>query len=227
MKRGSSNGIGKARIEALADGVFAIALTLLVLDLKVPALAPDEGGSDLARKLLGLWPKLAAFVVSFLIIGVFWVGHHAQLHYVRRSDRLFMWMNLVFLLLISAMPFSTALLGEHHDRPIALAVYCGNLIVAGLVLYGQLRYASGRGRLFDPDIDPGFLRAAGRRLLMGPVLYAAALGLAFVHTGVGLALCALVPLLYILPGRVDAFWKPGHTGIADPNAADGTRGDRD
>ncbi len=210
MKTGATTGLGKARIEALADGVFAIAMTLLILDIKVPVLAPGEGGDDLFRKLLALWPKLVAFVVSFLIIGVYWVGHHAQLHFVRRSDRTFLWMNLFFLLVISAMPFSTALLGEHHHQPLALAVYCGNLILAGLVLYAQLWYATGRGRLFDPDLDSDFLRVAGHRLLMGPILYAASLGLAFIHTGISLAICALVPVLYILPGRVDVFWKAAH-----------------
>jgi uncharacterized membrane protein len=209
MKHGPGTGIGKGRIEALADGVFAIALTLLILDVKVPALAPDEGGAALAGKLLDLWPKFVAFVVSFLIIGVCWVGHHAQLHYVRRADRPFLWMNLFFLLCISAMPFSAALLGEHPGQPVAVAFYCANLMVAGLVLYAQLRYAAGPGRLFDPDIDPGLIRAAEWRLLMGPSLYAVAFGLAFVSTSVSLIVCALVPVLYILPGRVDAFWRHG------------------
>jgi uncharacterized membrane protein len=149
-------GIGKGRVEALADGVFAIALTLLILDIKVPVLSPQEGSEDLFRKLLALWPKFLAFIVSFLIIGVYWVGHHALLHYIRHSDRHFLWMNLLFLLVISAMPFSTALLSEHHQYSAAVVVYCGNLIVAGLVLFAQLRYAAGRGELFDPDLDAAF-----------------------------------------------------------------------
>jgi uncharacterized membrane protein len=207
MRQEPATGIGKGRIEALADGVFAIALTLLILDIKVPVLGPGEGGAALARKLADLWPKFAAFVVSFLILGVCWVGHHAQLHYVRRADRAFLWMNLLFLLAISAMPFSAALLGEHYEYPVAVVVYCGNLIAAGLVLYAQLRYAAGPGRLFDADLDPGLVRAGGRRILMGPVLYAAALGLAFVNTQISLAVCALVPALYIVPGRVDRLWR--------------------
>jgi uncharacterized membrane protein len=212
LKEGGPIGIGKHRIEALADGVFAIALTLLILDIKVPALAPEETGSDLCRKLLALWPQFFAFVVSFLIIGVNWVGHHALLHYVRRADRTFLWLNLLYLLAISALPFSTALLGAHHPFAVAVVTYCGNLIIAGAFLFAQLCYAAGPGQLFDTDIAPGFVRAAGRRILMGPSLYAVALGLAFVNTGISLVVCALVPLLYILPGRVDAFWKHRHPG---------------
>jgi uncharacterized membrane protein len=177
MKQTRSSGIGKNRLEALADGVFAIALTLLILDIKVPTLAPEDGAGDLLRKLLLLWPQFAAFFVSFLIIGVHWVGHHAQLHYVRRSDRILMWLNLLYLMMISAMPFSAALLGAHYKFPIAVAAYCANLIIAGLLLLAQLRYAAGPGRLFDADIDPGFLRAGGRRILMGPSLYTFAIGL--------------------------------------------------
>jgi uncharacterized membrane protein len=209
MTQEPATGIGKGRLEALADGVFAIALTLLILDIKVPTLAPDEGGDALARKLLGLWPNVLAFVVSFLIIGVFWVGHHALLHYVRRSDRPFLWMNLFFLLVISAMPFSAALLAAHREQQVAIEVYCGNLILGGCLLYAQLRYAAGPGRLFDADMDPALLRAGGRRILMGPALYTVALGLSFVSTGISLAVCALVPVLYILPGRVDQLWSRG------------------
>jgi len=210
MNQGTSVGIGKNRIESLADGIFAIALTLLVLDIKVPGLDPEEDSSHLFLELAALWPKFAAFVLSFLIIGVHWFGHHALMHYIRRADRSFIWLNLLYLLLISSMPFSTALLGAHHEVPLAFVVYAGNLIFAGLLLYAQFRYAAGPGRLFDADLDASFLRAGGRRILMGPFFYAIAIGLAFLNTGLSLAICALVPILYIFPGRVDAFWKQGH-----------------
>jgi uncharacterized membrane protein len=220
MKRASSPGIGKGRIEALADGVFAIALTLLILDIKVPVLEPQDGGHELLQKLLALWPKFLAFVVSFMIIGVYWVGHHAQLHFIQRSDRPFMWMNLVFLMVISAMPFSTSLLGAYHDQPVAVVVYCGNLILAGLVLYAQLRYAAGPGKLFDPEIDPAFIQRGGQRTLMGPAIYVVALGLAFVNTTLSLIVCALVPVLYLLPGRVDSFWKQAHQPLSQDASLD-------
>jgi uncharacterized membrane protein len=201
-------GIGKGRVEALADGVFAVAMTLLVLDVKVPPRG-DAPAEDLARQLWELWPRFGAYGVSFLVIGVNWVGHHAQLHYVRRADRAFLWMNLLFLLFISALPFSTALLGQHHDNPVAIAVYCGNLMLSGGVLYGQLRYAAGPGRLFDADLDPELIRAGGRRILMGPAIYAVAAVIAFLSTTASLVLCAVVPVLYIIPGKVDALWRRG------------------
>jgi uncharacterized membrane protein len=206
----NTTGIGKGRIEALADGVFAIAMTLLVLDVKVPVVDPSVCSLDFARSLAEIAPRFLTFAVSFLIAGVLWVGHHAQMHYVRRSDRPFLWSNLLFLFFISAIPFSASLLGQYPFQPVAIAVYCLNLILAGVVLYGQLRYAAGRGRLFDADIAPRFITLAGRRILMGPTIYAVALAMAFIAPLVSLSLCVLTPLLYLLPGQVDIYWKHGH-----------------
>ncbi|QVL30746.1 DUF1211 domain-containing protein [Telmatocola sphagniphila] len=205
----SSAGIGKGRVEALADGIFAIAMTLLILDVKVPALLPDQI-DQLPNRLLQLWPKMASFVISFLICGVYWVGHHALLHYVRRSDRTFMWLNIAFFLVISAIPFSAALIGEYPQQPTAIRVYCGNLILAGVVLFGQLRYAAGRGQLYDQDIDARFITSAGRRILMGPAVYLVASLLASVSPITSLILCGAAPVLYLLPGQVDQYWKNGH-----------------
>jgi uncharacterized membrane protein len=208
LQSSSTTGIGKGRIEALADGVFAIAMTLLILEVKVPDLLPDQI-EQLPDRLVHLWPKFAAFGTSFLICGVYWVGHHAQLHYIRRSDRVFMWLNLVFLMMISAIPFSAALIGEYPRQPIAIRVYCGNLILAGFILYAQLQYAV-RGQLLDHDIDARFVRIAGLRILMGPALYLVACLFSVVSPNISIILCGLAPVLYLLPGSVDQYWKKGH-----------------
>jgi uncharacterized membrane protein len=204
----AARGIGKSRIEALADGVFAIAMTLLILDVKVPSVEPGLDAAAFAGRVWELWPRFLTFAVSFLIAGVFWVGHHALMSYIRRADRTFMWVNLLFLLFISAIPFSASLIGAYPEQPAAISVYCGNLILAGLTLFAQLRYAAGPGCLFAPDMDPRLIALGGQRILMGPACYALAIGVAFVSPPVSLVLCAVVPLLYLLPGRVDRYWKP-------------------
>jgi uncharacterized membrane protein len=142
MQPQRSTGIGKNRIEALADGVFAIAMTLLVLDVKVPSVDPSVGTEEFALALWQLGPRFLSFGVSFLIAGVLWVGHHALMHYIRRSNRAFLWWNLLFLFLISAIPLSASLLGQYPRQPLAISVYCLNLILAGVILYAQLRYAA-------------------------------------------------------------------------------------
>ncbi|MBI1325192.1 DUF1211 domain-containing protein [bacterium] len=205
-KTGVLEGIGKGRIETLSDGIFAIAMTLLVLQLQVPDLR--EGQLDqLGPRLVDLAPKFSAYVISFMSCGVYWVAHHLQLNYVYRSDRIFMWTNICFLMVISAIPFSAALIGEYHEESLAIRFYCGNLMLAGLVLFGQMRYAAGPGRLIDREISSQFLRLANRRALLGPLIYAcAAISAGHSHL-LSHALCALAPILYILPGRIDYYWK--------------------
>src|ERR1700737_1299223 len=105
--------LSRNRIEALTDGVFAVAMTLLVLDIKVPELPQPMATDELLRQLLALWPKFLSYVISFVILGVYWVGHHVQLSFIRRADRPLLWINILFLLWVALVPFSTALLGEY------------------------------------------------------------------------------------------------------------------
>jgi uncharacterized membrane protein len=124
--------LSRNRIEALTDGVFAVAMTLLVLDIKVPELEPPSATAELPLKLLALWPKFLSYLISFVILGVYWVGHHIQLSFIRRADRPLLWINVLFLLWVALVPFSTALLGEYAKTRIAIAVYGANLIAIGL-----------------------------------------------------------------------------------------------
>ena len=102
---------GTGRMEAFSDGIFAIAMTLLVLELHVPALAATGSAGELAKALLLMWPKFAGYGGSFLILGVLWIGHHNQFHYIRRVDRPFLWINIFFFMCVGFMPYCTALMG--------------------------------------------------------------------------------------------------------------------
>ena len=106
-------GLGKQRIEALSDGIFAFAMTLLVLDVKIPKLSePLVNQGVLAQTLLDLWPKFLTFAMSFLILGFFWIAHHGYTHFLKRTDRYFLWINLLFLFIVVFLPFSTDLPGR-------------------------------------------------------------------------------------------------------------------
>jgi uncharacterized membrane protein len=207
MQPPPSIGISKHRLESLADCVFAFAMTLLILDVKLPPPMPGQSNVALLERLAYLWPKLFTFAQSFLILGTIWVGHQALFHFVRHVDRIFIWLNIVFLMLISGLPFSTALLSEHHTQAAAVVVYCGNLIAASLVMYVQLRYAAAGGRLMADNAAPELLNLAARRVLMGPTFYALAIPVAFLNTKISLAMCIFTPILYVLPGRVDSYWR--------------------
>lgn len=202
--------LSRNRIEALADGVFAVAMTLLVLDIKVPELQPPLETGDLPLKLLALWPKFLSYVISFVILGVYWVGHHIQLSFIRRADRPLLWINVLFLLWVALVPFSTALLSEYSKTQVAIAIYGANLIAIGLTLALHWWYATTERRHVDPDIHPNLVRSAMKRTLMAPVIYLIAIALSFFRAELSLILYAVVPVLYILPGRLDIHWGGRH-----------------
>ena len=196
-------GMSPARLETLADGIFAIAMTLLVLNVQVPQIPAHLVGERLPRALFDLWPRFLSFALSFVVVGVYWVGHHNQFHYVRRVDRPFMWLNILFLMCIAFVPFSAALLGQYVHQQIAVAIYGLNLVVVGAVLYLIWWYATSGRRLVDPDLSPRVVQAGGRRVLAGVVSYLAAVCLSLASITLSVALYILVPILYILPGRID------------------------
>ena len=211
--------LGRNRIEALTDGVFAVAMTLLVLDIKVPELQQPLATAELPLKLLSLWPKFLSYTISFVILGVYWVGHHVQLSFIRRADRPLLWINILFLLWVALVPFSTALLSEYATTRIAIAIYGANLIAIGLTLALHWWYATTESRHVEPDIDRGLVRGAMYRTLMGPLVYVIAIGLSFFRAEVSLALYALVPILYILPGRIDIHWGGRRQGKSKTDQA--------
>ena len=155
-----TSGLNTNRIEAFSDGVFAVAITLLVLNLQVPELAASVVSQELVAKLIELWPKLLIYVLSFVIVGIYWVAHHNSFHYIKRSDRTLLWLNLLLLLCIVFIPFPTALVGEYPQQQISLVIYGGTLVITGLVLQLLWWYATSGYRLVEeathsPDGDVG------------------------------------------------------------------------
>ena len=195
------------RLMAFSDGVFAIAITILVLQLGVPdvpaELADRQLAAALTAKLLELWPgKLVSYVLSFVIVGMFWVGHHMAFHHVRRSNRALLWLNMLFLMCVSFIPFPTALLGQYFDQRVAVVVYAVSLAATGLSLELLWRYAVGRGQLVGGSATPELVAEVSRKNLIGPAVAAAAVALAFVSLLGAVAALLLVPVLFALPARV-------------------------
>jgi uncharacterized membrane protein len=208
-----------SRLEALVDGVFAVVMTLLILTLTVPrepaGLSHAALTTRLGHDLYALRFTLLAYAISFVVAGVNWVGHHNQFPAIRCTDRVLLWITVVFLLSVSGIPFSTVLLGAYPDQQIAVVIYGGNLVVIGLVLALQWWYATSGCRLTAQDLDPLLVRRAARRILLGPSAYVLAIALSFLSTAVSIAIYALVPLFYILPGRVDRHLRAPAPGAAD------------
>jgi uncharacterized membrane protein len=197
-------GLAKVRIETLVDGVFAIAMTLLVLDLK----PPDATVTDFGRYLSQQGSTFLAYVLSFANLGVFWVGHHTQFQAVRRTDRIFHWINILFLMSIVLIPYSTATLSQRLGDPAAVILYGANFFGGGLSLLFIWLYATKGRRLVDADLPAARVKLGAQRILLGMGMIAAGMGAAFLDTRISLAFFAAVPLYFMFPGAIDRFWAP-------------------
>lgn len=193
-----SQGLSTVRVAALTDGVFAIVLTLLVLDLHAPSASSQ---AQLLAHLREIVPQLVLFVLSFAIVAVFWYGHHMEMHWIVRSDRVHLGITLAFLLSISFVPFSASLLGKNHHLPLAATVYGANLFLAGIVRCLHWGYATRHHRLVTPGLDADLVRHVSRVFLVVPLLYLAASALAWLSTTSAIVAFALIPLLYVRPSR--------------------------
>jgi len=191
------------RLETFSDGVFAIAGTLLVLQFKVPpATGPDAvPAGELAALILSRWPSFLGYVLSFAVVGITWLNHHTMFQYIHRANRTFLLVNLLFLLFVSFVPFPTALLAEHmqapRDKETAMVLYSGTLLAMSLAFYALWHY--GIQHDLGPDANTAGVRALSRRALAGPVLYAVALGLAFVSVPACLILNVALIILFASP----------------------------
>ena len=194
-----------SRTEAFSDGVFAIAITLLVLELKVPRLegVPEQAG--LIRALAAQWPSYLAFLISFITILIMWVNHHNLFTYIRRSDGLFMFLNGAVLLTVTVVPFPTALLAEYIRHPqasIAAAIYAGTFLCNCAAFAVMWRYASKGKRLLDQRLDAGLIQGIKRQAMTGIVLYILALGMAFVSVFVSVGMCLLLAVFFAVTGSM-------------------------
>ncbi|MCC7009731.1 MAG: DUF1211 domain-containing protein [Acidobacteria bacterium] len=184
------------RIEAFSDGVFAIAITLLILDIRVPRPPADEAAAfDLGGALLHLWPSLLAFVMSFAIVLVMWVNHHRIFTVVRRSDDAFLFWNGLLLMAVTFVPFPTALLAEymgegtHEQLRLAAIVYSGHGLLSALAFTGVWRHAIRRGRLLTPGHMEAEVQAMSAQYRWGPLAYATAFVVSVVAPWVGILIC--------------------------------------
>ena len=145
----------KSRLEAFSDGVFAIVITLLILDIRFP----DVDYSQFSATLVSLLPRILAYVMSFIIIGVYWITHHNSMHAMRKTDRRFLWLNILLLLCVSFIPFPTSLLGRYPFQAWPIIIYGITLIVCNAVGYLMILYVWYHPHLAVVDFDKRYLRS--------------------------------------------------------------------
>ncbi len=190
------------RLNALTDGVLAFAMTLLVLNVDVPE------GHDFARsRLIDFFARIehdmVIYAASFFLIARYWVEHHLIFHCIRHVSRTLIWLNVVLMFVVTMVPFATKLKGQ-YERDVEVAAMFGAVHLAcWLALWGIWRYAVSRPALLQESLDPQVVQAINRRLLIGPIVILAAIGLSFVNVRVGNFAFLLLPLFYLLQPRID------------------------
>ena len=199
------------RIEAFSDGVFAIAITLLIIEIGVPHLEDEPPGTTLPQALVGLWPSYLGYVISFLQIGVIWANHHNRFRFIERSDHGLLFLNILFLMCVAFIPFPTALLAEYlertaSERETAGVIYAGTLAVTA-VFFTLLWLYAAANRLVDRNLDSSLVRAMTRRYLLGTVAYLLVFVLAYVNVAASLILIVILALLFVLPEPGDRAGK--------------------
>lgn len=188
---------GPGRLEAFSDGVLAIVITLLVLELKTPHLEAANDAGEALTALLALAPKFLGYLLSFFFVAVFWINHHRFFRLIRQVDNGLLWLNILLLLALSFVPFPTAMIGEYPGNATGLAIFALVLMTAGLAFNLMWRHARLR-QLYHAGVSPALVAQAAARGLVGPALYALAAVLAFVLPPAAWALFVAIPLFYAM-----------------------------
>lgn len=207
----SDLGLSTNRVEALADGIFAVAMTLLVLDVRPPLLSDELSGWFHQE-----WPRLFSYALSFILLGVYWVSHHAHFQYIKRANRTLLWINIVFFLFISLIPFSASWLADGFEprypyRSVVLIIYGLHLIIIAALIALHWWYGS-RSPVFTGGriLDRHFNNAVYRRVALSPAICLIAIVFSFVFPIASVICYSLIPFVYIFPGHIDLHWMHNH-----------------
>jgi uncharacterized membrane protein len=191
----TDSGTDILRTVSFSDAVIAIVITLLALQLEVPQVPESLAAAELPSALLELWPKFFSFLLSFWIIGFYWLAHHRMFRQVRSYDRGMLLINLLFLMLIVLMPFSSSLIGEYESQQLPVIIYAVHNILTSLTLTWLWRHASKEGRLVETTLDPRVVRYNRLRALFIPTVFVLSIGISFISVDVARLSWLLLGLL--------------------------------
>ncbi|MFN2194915.1 MAG: TMEM175 family protein [Anaerolineales bacterium] len=197
----SQDDLGLERIVFFTDAVMAIAITLLVIDLKLPDLPEAVAAAELPAYLSALTPRIISFVISFAVVGIYWSSHHRYFRYIKRYDGQLIFLNLLFLLFIVLMPFVASLIGQYGYLPAATITYALAVAAIGFAIGGLWWYASHQHRLVDPGLDDGFIRTRSRIALVVPLIFALSVPFAWINPRYGQAIWLIAPFVSLLVQR--------------------------
>ncbi len=191
-------GLGKQRLEALVDGIFAVAMTLLVLDLKLPENIVYSSDHALWARLVSLERHFIIYVLSFAVTAMYWIGHHLQFQFVRAINRPMIWINMLYLLLVSFLPFATDLVGDHKDLTLPCEIYGATLLALSVVAFAHTRYLARHPVLATGEFTPRIAAMFERRALLFSMVPITSMVVAFYNTHAALYVYALLVIVHLL-----------------------------
>ena len=197
--------VGTHRLEALGDGLFAIVMTLMVLELKIPEWEGAVANERVWHYLAELAPSFFAFALSFIILGIFWFAHRLVHLFIGHSNRRLMWLSMLFYLCISLIPFSAAMLGRYPENQLVEVIYGLNMIAACQFLYWLWNYGNAIPGLVVREVPGELKREIHMLFLLAPASYMLAIGISFVEPIWSFYFYLITPLLYLIPTKLDKY----------------------
>ncbi len=201
--------LGTTRLEAFSDGVIAIIITIMVLQLKLPDLNKDSSTRDIWSHLINLLPYLITYAFSFMMIGIFWTNHHHMFHLLEKADIHLLWQNFIFLFLLSLIPFATSIVGSNPFVALSPAVY-GSVMLLTTLSFTIMRHYSIRKHLLHKDEDKKLTQdllnvsyKARKKAIIASIIYLVAIPMAYVNVYVAYACFIVPPIIFFIPEGID------------------------
>lgn len=192
-----------SRLEAFSDGVFSIAITLLILEVKIPKHEDLLHSGGLYNYLTSIWPSYLAYAISFLVIGIYWSNHHWLYSFIKKTDHVFNLLNILFLMTVSFMPFTTAILGDFISDPLyrnaSVTAYCIGYVLPPAIVIIMVLYAGHHNRLMDPLLSRSFKNRFILKLLFGMLLMGSAIALSFNYPMISIFIIGFSLIMFLLP----------------------------
>ena len=183
--------------------MFAVALTLLVLDIKLPESNVPMTHDELVTNLIALGRHFVIYVISFVVIGMYWINHHIQFHFVERTTRVLIWINLLYLLLVSFLPFATDLIGDHKELVLPCEIYGLALLALSATSFCHVTYIAHHRELATPDFSDDIARLIKRRVAIFAIVALLSMAVAYHDTHAALYVYLLLVTAHFFPGRID------------------------
>lgn len=196
--------MASGRLEALGDGIFSVAMTILVIEMALPVVKGDSW-SDFTDALHKLWQGLLCYMISFVVLGIMWFGHRMMFEYIGRTNRYFIFLGVLFYMVVCLVPFSTRFLAQDTLKWYAIMVYGINLSLCNLSLFAQWLYGINKASLCHKELPAEVKKEAKILFLLSPVVYGIAIGISFFAPVISIIIYVITPVLYLIPNKLDKY----------------------